>query len=81
MGDCESRLGPLGFLSLGNETIFGNQVDGSALTLISSGHAVHTSPATSTSQSISQGMWDLKLALHFIQENIGQLGGDPDKVI
>jgi len=45
------RLGPLGFLSLGNDTIFGNQA-----------------------------MWDLKLALHFIQENIGQLGGDPEKV-
>jgi len=45
------RLGPLGFLSLGNDTIFGNQ-----------------------------GMWDLKLALHFVQENIGHLGGDPEKV-
>ena len=26
-----------------------------------------------------QGMWDLKLALHFVQENIGHLGGDPEK--
>ena len=24
-------------------------------------------------------MWDLKLALHFVQENIGHLGGDPEK--
>ena len=26
-----------------------------------------------------QGMWDLKLAMHFVQENIGHLGGDPEK--
>ena len=26
LNNCKPRLGPLGFLSLGNDTIFGNQV-------------------------------------------------------
>jgi len=45
------RLGPLGFLNLGNEDVAGNQ-----------------------------GLWDQRMALQWVKENILSFGGDPSKV-
>jgi carboxylesterase type B len=45
------RMGPLGFLSLGDDVIQGNM-----------------------------GLWDQRMALQWVQENIAKFGGSPAQV-